>query len=92
MIYLLKRERKNPLERTPQKKLSVPPQLIAITFILSPASTPSRGYTTYSLANHNSRVYKYQYYYYYYMQHNTMHDNNYLHVETTIHYAHTVEI
>ena len=83
----MKRKRKIPCKKypgPPQKKLSVPPQLIATNLMLSPASTPSRGYTTYGVANHDSRVYKYQYYYYYTL-HNTMHDNNYLHVETTIH-------
>ena len=89
MCHFLRSEKKtekNPEKNTrdPPKKLSVPPQLIATNLMLSPASTPSRGHTTYGLANHNSRVYKYQYYYYYTL-HNTMHDNNYLHVETMIH-------
>ena len=61
---LLKRKRKNSLEKIPGTpknwKLSVPPQLIAIHREFSPASTPSRGYTIYGLANHHSHVYSRQ--------------------------------
>ena len=71
---------------TPQKKLSVHPQLIANNLVSSPASKTHGGRNTQRLESHDRMVYKYQYYYYYTM-HFTMHNNNYLHVVTDVHYT-----
>ena len=68
---------------TPQKKLNVHPQLIAIALSASPTSTTSGGRTTHELQSHDSQIYKYNYYYYH-ITHLNMHITTYTYIGTRL--------